>query len=140
MTSDLAAVPALYWFWVIVSERLYSTTVFVRRSSSEFGLPKLHVGERQRRLLCEQGVGETGRCALRSGLLRLDLAPHLSPDVEHPLARRLGGETRRIRRTVDRGGIAVDGRKKSGARLVDESERFTIVRFVSFDGLIGNLD
>ena len=53
-----------------------------------------HIGEPERRLRSEQGVGENGGVRLRARLLRLDLAPDLAPDVERP---RPGGFRGQIR-------------------------------------------
>ena len=47
-------------------------------------LSKGYIGERQRRLRGERGVGEKGGACSRASLLRLDLAPDLPPDVERP--------------------------------------------------------
>ena len=52
MTSDLAAVPALYWFCVIVTERLYLRS-FWRAGFPASSLSEGHIGEREGRLLGE---------------------------------------------------------------------------------------
>ena len=87
MTSDLAAVPALYWFWVIVQRMLVFDNRFLEQVLERIGLSQRHIGERKQRLLGKRGVGEGGGAQLRARLLGLDLAPDLAPDVERPRSR-----------------------------------------------------
>ena len=129
MTSDLAAVPASYWFCVIVSERLYSSTVRRQQVFERIRLAQSDIGERERRLRRERRVGEIGRARLRAGRLSLDLAPHLPPHVEGPGARRLAGQVRDGPLAAGGGrrmrgrAVGVDGRKEPGARLADQRKR-----------------
>ena len=143
MTSDLAAVPALYWFCVMSSERWYCLTVSTSRSSSGIGLAQLHIGERQRGLRRQRGVGEIGGADLRAGALLLDGAAHLAPDVERPTGADLCVEQiadlPRARRARQRG-IEIESRIKSRARLGDQRQRLAIIGLVGLQGLVGDRD
>ena len=140
MTSDLAAVPALYWFCVIVSECWYSATVLVSRVLERVRFSQRHVGERELGLRGEQRVGEIGGACLRECLLRLDFAPDLPPDVERPDPGSFGGQGRELGRTALSGAGPVDGRKEPRARLVDKRQRLAKVGLVRLDRLIGHGD
>ena len=103
-------------------------------------LSKRYIGERERRLRGERGVCENGRVRLRASLLRLDLAPDLPPDVERPCARGFSGQSRLRGRRARRGARAVDGRKESGPRLIDERQALAEIGLVRLDRLVGHHD
>ena len=104
------------------------------------GLAKRYIGERERRLRGERGVCENGGVRLRAGLLRLDFAPNLAPDIQGPRPRGFRSQVRAARQAARRRASAVNGGKEPGARLVDERQRLTVIGLVRLDGLVGHHD
>ena len=103
-------------------------------------LSKRHIGKREGRLRGEQRVRENGGVRLRARLLRLDLAPDLTPDVERPRPGGFRGQIRAARQTASRRARAVDSGKEPGARLIDERQSLPVIGLVRLDRLVGHRD
>ena len=72
-------------------------------------LSKRYISERESRLRGERRVRQNSGVRLSARLLRLDLAPDLTPHVEGPRPRRFRGQVRAARQAARRRTYAADG-------------------------------